>query len=159
MTIFYKTKENLNNAQIESIEKYANLKFPSEYKIHLLKHNGGKCNPNVFQFIEDGELTESCLDTFLAIYGGQVDSLKQDVDTYKIDEKRLPLHILPIANDSGGNLICVSCSGDDNGSIYFWDHENEVDYSTNSDSDYSNLFKVANSFNEFIDNLKEDLSL
>ena len=159
MVKFRETKNRLNSLKIDEIEKYVGLKFPHEYRLHLLNHNGGECEPNVFQFIENGELTESYIDTFLAIYAGSNDNLKQDIDTYKIDEKRLPHRMLPIANDPGGNLICISCEGNDNGRIYFWDHENEVDYSVSPDNDYSNLYIIANTFDEFINGLQKDLSL
>lgn len=158
MVIFSQTEASLNLLQIEVIEKFIGLDFPSEYKDHLLKHNGGQPSPNVFSFEEYGKLTDSCVDWLLAIYEGEYDNLKNYIDTYKIQEKRMPLHILPIAHDPGGNLICISCDYDNKGSIYFWDHEKEVDYNLSDDSDYSNLYLIANSFDEFIDGLKKDLN-
>lgn len=140
--------------EIVKIEKKINLKFPAEYKEHLLKYNGGQCTPNLFTFIENGTQTDSCIDWFLAIYDGEYDNLEQYIDIYKLDEKRLPIHIVPIAHDPGGNLICISCGSNDNGSVYFWDHESEVDYNTASDDDYSNLYLIADSFNNFLKNLK-----
>ena len=41
--------------------------------------------------------------------------------------------------------------------IYFWNHEKEVDYEVAGDSDYSNLYLIAMSFDEFMEQLKEDL--
>ncbi len=156
MPVFYNSKANLTLAQIEEIEQLYSLKFPEEYKLHLLKYNGGKCKPNVFKFTENGNLTKSDINDFLAIYDGNYDNLSDDINTYKVQEKRLPNNILPIGNDSGGNLICISCYGNDIGYVYFWDHENEIDYSVKDDSDYSNLYFVANSFNQFLDNLEEE---
>jgi cell wall assembly regulator SMI1 len=156
MATFSQTESQLNLAQIEEVEKYIGLNFPSEYKEHLLQNNGGQCSPNVFKFNENGAWTESCIDWFLAIYDGEYDNLKKYIETYKIEEKRLPDHILPIAHDPGGNLICISCHKNDEGHIYFWDHENEVDYKISNDNNYSNLYLVAKSFSEFIDGLKED---
>lgn len=156
MVTFSQTESQLNLNQIEEIEKYVGLKFPEEYKKHLLKYNGGRCSPNVFWFNENGKWTNSCIDWFLAIYDGEYDNLKKHIDMGKIEEKRMPSNILPIAHDPGGNLICISCSGEDRGYIYFWDHENEVDYNISDDTDYSNLYLIAKSFGEFIDGLKED---
>ena len=156
MATFSQMESQLNLTQIEEIEKYVGLNFPKEYKEHLLQNNGGQCSPNVFRFNENEKWTDSCIDWFLAIYDGEYDNLKKYIQTYKLEEKRLPIHILPIAHDPGGNLICTSCNTEDEGCIYFWDHENEVDYNISGDKDYSNLYFVAKSFNEFIDGLKED---
>ncbi len=155
MIEFERTEEKLTLSQIETIEKMVDLKFPDKYKNHLLNYNGGKCAPNIFSFLENGKISTSSIDWFLAIYNGKYDNLKKYIETYKIDKKRLPNHIVPIAHDAGGNLICISCKGDDAGSIYFWDHENEIDYTVSGDGDYSNLYFVAKSFNEFVDGLKE----
>ncbi len=156
MVTFSQTESKLNLTQIKEIEKYVNLKFHNEYKEHLLQYNGGQCLPNVFRFNENGKWAESCIDWFLAIYDGEYDNLKKYIQIYKIEEKRLPIHILPFAHDPGGNLICISCDNEDEGSIYFWDHENEVDYNASGDNDYSNLYFVAKSFNDFINELKQD---
>jgi hypothetical protein len=50
MAVFFKTEEKLNLSQIEEVEKLVALTFPADYKDHLLKHNGGKCKPNVLGF-------------------------------------------------------------------------------------------------------------
>ena len=154
MATFSQTEASLSLSQIEEIEKFVELDFPKEYKDHLLKHNGGQCVPNVFSFREKGKIADSCIDWFLAIYGGEYDNLKREIEMVKIQQKRMPTHILPIAHDPGGNLICISCNSIDNGYIYFWDHEKEVDYNTSNDSDYSNLYLIANGFNDFINGLK-----
>lgn len=156
MTVFSQTEISLNINQIENLEKYVGLNFPKEYKEHLLKYNGGQCYPNIFTFKEDGKVNYSVVDWFFAIYDGEYDNLKREIEMVKIEEKRMPTHILPIAHDPLGNLICISCGNNDEGYVYFWNHEKEVDYSSASDEDYSNLYLVAYSFNEFIDNLKEN---
>ena len=155
MVTFLKTESQLNIVQIKEVEDYVGLKFPKEYKEHLLRYNGGKCSPNIFKFNEKGKLTNSNIDWFLAIYDGVYDNLKYEIELVKIGEKRMPIQILPIAHDSGGNLICISCGGQDEGYVYFWDHENEVDYSISNDNDYSNLYLISESFNSFIDKLTD----
>jgi len=156
MITLSKTEPKINSSNIAELEEYVGLTFPLEYKKHLLQYNGGQCEPNVFSFFENGKKTDSCIDYFLAIYDGEYDNLKEYIKILKIDEKRLPSHILPIADDPGGNLICISCGNNDFGYIYFWDHEKEVDYSVEDDSNYSNLYLIAKSFNQFIEELKEE---
>lgn len=158
MVVFSQTESQLNSLQIEEIEKCVRLDFPIDYKNHLLKYNGGRCSPSIFKFNENEKRTESCIDWFLAIYDGKYDNLKEYIKTYKLDKKRFPMHILPIAHDPGGNLICISCDTEDKGKIYFWDHENEVNYDVTTDADYSNLYFVAKGLNEFIVGLKEEFA-
>jgi cell wall assembly regulator SMI1 len=150
MVTFSKMKKPLTSEEIKEIEDYVGLTFPGEYTSHLLKYNGGKCTPNVFTFLENGKKSSSCISWFLAIYDGEYNKLKDSIETFKIDEKRMPSHILPIANDPFGNQICISCGTLDYGYIYFWDHENEVDYSVSGDDDYSNLYLISRSLNEFL---------
>lgn len=156
MVILNLTERQTSIEEIKQIEELIGYQLPEEYKLHLLKYNGGMCEPNVFSFKEDGEMTSSCLHWFLAIYNGEGDNLRESIETFKLDEKRMPQHIIPIAHDPGGNQICISCDGQDKGAIYFWDHENEVDYSVSDDNDYSNLYFIASSFNEFLESLTAD---
>jgi hypothetical protein len=158
MVVFSQTESQLNSLQIEEIEKCVRLDFPIDYKNHLLKYNGGQCSPSIFKFYENKKWTESCIDWFLAIYDGEYDNLKNILKLTNLIKKRLPTHILPIALDPGGNLICISCGAEDKGSIYFWDHENEVNYDETTDADYSNLYFVAKSLNELIVGLKEEFA-
>jgi cell wall assembly regulator SMI1 len=154
MASFTQTENPINAKQLDDLESILGLKLPQDYRQHLLQHNGGQCSPNGFTFLEKEKQSESCIDWFLAIYDGKYDNLHKYIDIYKIDEKRLPTHIVPIAHDPGGNLICISCGSGDYGAVYFWDHEKEVDYSTADDSNYSNLFLIAPSFTLLIDGLK-----
>lgn len=153
MIVFAETEVKIDAFQIEEIEKLIGLKFPVPYKNHLLSHNGGQCIPNSFDFYEDGRMSQSSIDWFLAIYDGEFDNLSEYIKTYKLDEKRMPSHMIPIAHDPGGNLICISCGNSDYGFIYFWDHEKETDYADSDDEDYSNLHFIANSFHEFLEKL------
>lgn len=153
MIEFFETKKPITLKEIKEIEGYVGLTFPDDYKQHLLKYNGGWCKPNVFSLVEERIENYSCIDRFYAIYDGEYDNLKEFIDIFKKEEKRMPIHITPIAHDPGGNQICISCGIKDYGYIYFWDHENEVDYTVSGDDDYSNLYLIAKSFNEFLEGL------
>ena len=155
--IFSKTEATISLFQIEELENFFGFIFPDEYKKHLQKNNGGQCTPNMFGFNERGKQTYSSIDWFLAIYDGEYDNLEDYIITYKVKEKRLPSHILPIAHDPGGNLICISCGNNDYGYVYFWDHESEVNYNISNNNDYGNLHLIAKGLNEFIDSLKEEI--
>ncbi len=143
--------------ELDELERYAELTFPEAYQQHLKSYNGGRCEPSVFHFIENGNATSSTVDWFLPTRKESWGSVRDYIETYKIDEKRLPFGLLPIAHDPGGNLICLSCEKDDVGSAYFWDHETEVDYNTEDDSVRTNLYHIANSLPQFLASLVEEL--
>jgi hypothetical protein len=42
-------------------------------------------------------------------------------------DERVPGWLLPVASDEYGNLFAVSLREPDNGSVWFWDHEEEAD--------------------------------
>ncbi|MFY8035688.1 MAG: SMI1/KNR4 family protein [Cyclobacteriaceae bacterium] len=147
---FRNTESPIHIVEIEKLEKLIELKFPIDYVNHLLKFNGGRCSPNRFSFLENKKETTSSIDWFLAIYDGEFDNLERYILNYKVDEKRLPADIIPIAHDSGGNLVCISAY---DGKIYFWDHEKEVVSSDSGYDDFSNLYLVSNDFNNFLNNL------
>ncbi|MEM7174093.1 MAG: SMI1/KNR4 family protein [Bacteroidota bacterium] len=132
---------------IQALETKLQFSFPEAYKAHLLLFNGGRCAPSSFTFKEDGKTTESAVHFFLAINGHPYNDLLDYFETFKIDEKRMPNTIFPIAYDHNGNQICLDSL---DGNIYFWDHEREVDYTIADDSDRSNLYFIASSLKEFL---------
>lgn len=152
----FNTYPKLTLAEIEEVENFVGLTFPYEYKAHLLQYNGGECEPNIFSFWENGRETNSDINWFLGIHPEEDENLMDFIQSYKIEQMRLPRHILPFAFDSFGNLICISCGGSDAGKIYFWDHEKEVDYMGSDDLNYSNLYLIANNFDEFLDGLQDE---
>lgn len=149
MLEFFNTEDNLTLNDIRSIEIKYSLSFPDEYIKHLLVYNGGQCSPNIFEFSENGQATESNIDWFLAICDGKFDNLEDYITIYKVNEIRIPGSFIPIAHDPGGNLICISCS--DN-RIYFWDHERET-VNTNHHHP-ENVYFIANNLTELFNMLK-----
>ena len=145
MVKFFDTEKKLTLDEIKSMEAMYNLSFPDSYLKHLLAYNGGQCEPNIFEFVENEIVTDSDIDWFLAIYDGEFDNLKDYIKTYKIEKIRLPLDLIPIAHDSGGNLICISSQ---NGGIYFWDHEKEMPY-YKKEWEFNNVYLISASLQIF----------
>lgn len=151
-------KPSIKLNDISQLESKYQISFPEQYKNHLLRYNGGTPEPSIFLFNEQGRQTNSRVKYFYAINSGEVDDLEEVIEIFKIEEKRMPNHILPIADDPFGNVVCISSGESDYGYVYFWNHEKEIDYNVSDDSDYTNLYFIASSFNLFIDSLKEDIS-
>jgi hypothetical protein len=145
MVAFFDCSDTPTDTEISDLEKLIGLEFPQDYKDHIRKYNGGTCTPNIFTFLENGIETESDISYFLSISEDEYYTLKEYIVDFKLDEARLLSSYLPIATDSGGNLVCICCEGEDKGNIFFWDHEKED----------TNSYLVAKSLTTFLEGLKE----
>ena len=151
MITFFDTELKLMEEDLSKLEERISFELHKDYRKHLLNYNGGRCEPNVFSFIENGKETESNIDWFLAVYDGEHDNFEEYFNIYKIQNKRMPSEIFPIGHDPGGNLICMNRI---NGKVYFWNHEEEVNYNVLGDEVQSNLYLIAESLEDFILALK-----
>lgn len=141
----------ISERDIERIERTLSIKFPSDYRVFLLKTNGGiACGS--FDCL-DGE--HSCVGSFYPI------DANDDQDILKANEarkSRLPKDFVAIANDyGGGDEICIDCTpGETFGNVYFWDHEMEADPSQGMTPETAgNIHLIAPSFTKFLECLYE----
>jgi hypothetical protein len=98
--------------RLAAFEASLGTSLPDPYRAHLLAHNGGHVEGarkihelHHVHGIHDGPQWARFPDS-QAIYGGLV-----------------PRNLLPIADDPGGNLICLVLTGANRGAVWFWDHE------------------------------------
>lgn len=146
--IIEESEKPLTLEGLEAAEQRLQVVFPAEFREFLLKHNGGRPRPNTFEFIDtNGESSNSLIDFFLAIFDGNIDNLEIEYRARVAEDRLLP-HLVPIANDPFGNLICLSVRGEDQGKVYFWDHEIEPET-----AGYENMSLIADSFTEFLNKL------
>ncbi len=135
---------------IVEFEARRGVLLPLEYKQFLLKSNGGWPNPNVFE-VPGWHGQGNSLMSFYGIHEGEkVDRLDQACKVY---DERIPANLIPIAEDANGNAICIGWTGERKGKIYFWDHEDEIDEDGCLRYNDCTVFLVANSLQEFLDNL------
>lgn len=146
MAKIYGSHDNLSLKQIEIFENENNIKLTEKYVNFLLKSNGGKVKPNVFMI--SNEQGPSVLNVFYGI-GDMYDNL---TDFIEIMDERLPKGFIPIGDDPSGNVICLGTKEPYYDKIYFWDHEQEPEDS----DDMRNIYFLANSIDEFLDNLYDD---
>jgi cell wall assembly regulator SMI1 len=124
--------------QIDALERRIGVPLPADYRAYLAAQNGGRLENNneaaktIFGL---GELPD---------YTNMGDKL----DTYA---GRVPAWLLPVAQDEYGNLFAVSLRPRDNGSVWFWDHEEEADEGEPPTED--NLERKADSWTGFLDGL------
>lgn len=136
--------------QIEDFADRQGLTLPPSYKEFLLDTNGGEPMPNEFE-VPNWLGESSMVQAFFGIHDGENNNLAAKIDMFK---NRLPQGFVPIASDPAGNLLCLGTNGDDEGRIYFWDHEEELDDDGLSKKDFSNMYRIANNINEFLAELR-----
>ncbi|MGL4426185.1 MAG: SMI1/KNR4 family protein [Alphaproteobacteria bacterium] len=146
-----KENGNIDENILRAIEQFWGFQLPKSYREFIIRKNGGVPLRKIFDFKDktDG----SCLVDFFGFVKDFCTNLLLK-RVYAGD--RVPENTLPIAADVYGNLILLSVKGPDRGKIYFWDHEMEADTDHGETPDYSNLTLVADSFDEFIQNLKSE---
>ena len=137
----------LTEKDILEFEEYLGFELPQDYRKFLKEYNGGipDYNKNCF-YIKDLK-EETMLDVLYGINIEKNFDLKEWNDEYGCD--LLP-KMLIIGSDPGGMMIILS-SDEKDGGIYLWDHAHEYEQSTEE----LNSYKIADSFQEFIENLKE----
>ena len=145
-----KNPESVEISKIENFEKDNHIVLDTIYKCFLNKENGGEPLKNIFIYNFKKNLF-SDIDCFFGIDKDKNFDLKFQNNFYK---NRIPKNMIAIAEDCVTNLILLSVKGDDYGKVYYWDHEMEAN--NGEEADYSNLTFLANSFGEFIDNLKSE---
>ncbi|WP_106495641.1 SMI1/KNR4 family protein [Lentibacillus sp. Marseille-P4043] len=138
--------KKLTLEEIGQFEMKNNVKLTKKYKEFLLQWNGGYPEPSLFWI--SNEHGVSVLNKFYGI-GDLYSNLEDYIDIY---EYRLPDGFIPIADDPGGNAICLGTENPYYEKIYFWDHEQE---SENPD-DMTNMHFLADDINEFLNKLYED---
>jgi cell wall assembly regulator SMI1 len=146
------SEASISASELEAIEKKLGIHLPDQYRSFLLVHNGGRPTPSIFRYRnEAGPYTDSEVDWFLAIQSKDYNDFETYYDRYKIHRIRMPTELVPIADDPGGNVICIVVDGPKLGAVYFWDHEEEQDLPS-----YKNVHLIANSFDEFMNLLSEN---
>ncbi|MDT0110525.1 SMI1/KNR4 family protein [Listeria booriae] len=137
------SNKKATSAAIEEFEQRYNLKLAEDYKKFLLDFNGGCADPNVFEISK--EQGESALNT---LYGlGIDDEYDELASVYESLDGIIPSGFISIADDSGGNQICLGVDDDYFGKVFVWIHDMEIE------EDMDNMFLLADDFKLFLNNL------
>lgn len=156
----------INFFDLEKIKQIKGSELPEDYKEFLLTNNGGEPSQDcdTFEIKNYSSNHESGFDSVRMFYGicDENQSVMYTYDIFnkmKIRYNRVPHELLPIANDSFGNEVCLCVKGKNYGKIFFWDHDNEAMAQSQSRKPWwNNIYEVARSFTEFTKSLhKYDL--
>jgi hypothetical protein len=66
---------------------------------------------------------------------------------------RIPSNLFPIA-DVGGSMICLGTGGDYDRKVWLWNSEEEEEVLTEEQTNYSNVYRLADSLEDFIEKLR-----
>lgn len=135
--------EAVTPEELKVFEEKIGHPLPSAYREFLLAHNGGRPIPSVID-INDCPSGATDVQVFLGLTGPfESETLEWSWDVFR---GRIPERLLPIADDSFGNLFCLSLTGNDVGQVFFLDRYEESE---------SRPYFVAKDFNEFLDKIYE----
>jgi hypothetical protein len=135
------------------IEREIKSELPDNYTDFLINYGGFVCKGYCYPLSSESKAALAIVNVFFGYLTDGYDLLDA-WHTYKDEEDlRMPRSFLPIATDPGGNMFCLSLFGEDEGKVYFWDHELEEMPEPGEEPGYSNVTLLANSFDEFIDSL------
>jgi hypothetical protein len=132
---------------IRRLETEIGAPLPDDYRGFLAEF-GGATFPELFEapITEPGHPGEyACPWVFFGFYNPDARGIPHSHDlrsNYSEYKSRVRFGLIPIAEAIGGNLICLSVSGSNRGSVYYWDHET------------NDVWLVSNSFDEFLSSLQ-----
>lgn len=128
--------------QISFVEKLISAELPSSYIALLMFSNGGHPELDTFYFEAEGSRQEWSIGRFFHI-SSDLESTENVVWNYKNRWSGAPREFLPIADDGGGNLICLDLTDPGNNRVVLWVH----------DIPDQPIVYIAGSFKEFIEAL------
>ncbi len=162
---------------ITSFENEFDVKLPADYRAFLKVH-GGKIGEATCKFKEPTPMgSDSLINTFYGFSDASYEdiiSMTDLIDGYPV--------VIAIGSDGLGSMFWLMCQGPSTGAVLLHDHENRSSWSDekfysmfsnlapeikdylemrksgvlpHKDEGLEDIYKVANSFTEFINNLEE----
>jgi hypothetical protein len=147
---FFDSGPAVTRKAVEKVSQRLRLPFPPLYVDFLVARNGGVAVPQKFPIRGCKRDTHGYVQVFY-----RVEELADQARTFR---RRMPPGLLPIANDPGGNLICLACEGSGKrpGRVFFWEMEFEADTGEGETVGWRNLYHIADNFGAFLRALEPD---
>lgn len=132
MNIICRSVSGLKSKTIfDEIQNKYNISFPNEMLEFFKKNNGGSPYKKEFM-VDDMEYEVRC---FLSFNCEDYNAIQKPLDSFQKETKG---KIVPVAKDSGDSYFCLNV---ENGKVYYWD------------KDENNYYKIADTFEAFINHL------
>ena len=133
---------------IKAFEEKYNIELPPEYRSFLHEFNGGETTESLYKATIKNKPNTLVLNELLGITGKNCD-LEWTNNTWNDD---IPAGLFVIGVDPGGNGFLIGlCGTEFEGKVYFLLHDLSVE------NPMDRVFWVANSFNEFLEGLFENI--
>jgi len=111
-------------AEFAALERQLGGSLPGEYRYFIERYGGGMLGGSdrtvEAPMLEPCPWGDTALPEEFYLVGEGEDSVQEQIGTYA---SRLPRGVMPIADDAGGNQVCLDVAGENPGSVWFWDHE------------------------------------
>lgn len=134
----------LDPATLTGFEQAIHGSLPTDYREFLLRHNGPLVQPMEFNV---SDYSDSIHEHFYGLH----DVLHRDLrSTYLNSSDEFPSDLMPVAEDGGGNYVCIGLGGRFGSRVYFLDHE-----LYDQSDDTSGVIPIADSFSQFLEGLFE----
>lgn len=141
MTVGYRRQAEPAPAEdVERLERRIGRPLPAAYRDYLRHRDGGRLEDN----------SEAVNEIFGV--GPDAPEWANMWDKLEVYADRVPNWLLPVASDAFGNLFAVSLRDNDNGSVWFWDHEREAD--EDEPPTETNLKRKAPDWRSFVESLQ-----
>jgi hypothetical protein len=144
MVIINDNGSRLTESQVADLESRIGLPLPDDYRRFLLENNGGSPTPDVIK-VNGIQGSETDLGVFFGI-DRSIESENIEWNLHVMSD-RVGRPLMPIADDSGGNVFFLSLSGHDRNSIYY-----HYFWGPGADGE---LYLVATSFTSFLEKIRQ----
>lgn len=141
----------IGKSEILSLEKHLGVSFPDDYRTFLLQYNGGR--PALY--VMDGPFGKLGVNNLYGI--GKIKGRVYDIaECFEDLDYRLPKGFIPIGDNAGGDQLLIATDGAGVSGVFLFDHENEPADANIPWENFPNLYKLSDSFNEFLGSLQSD---
>jgi hypothetical protein len=148
-------RQNFSGQDIQEIEKEIGCKLPDDYADFLIHYGGSFIYSAMYPFPSpffNG--VQGGVERFYSIpMVGREFRVSSGLHALMLsdrEEELVPANLLPISDGLGQNQICISLYGADQGHVYWLFGEEGEMIEDGEERGYSNLYFIANSFDEFI---------
>jgi hypothetical protein len=140
----------LSESRLKAFEEELGVRLPDAYREFLLRFNGGRWKSRIFRVSDkEGESEVH------HVYG-----LHEGPDFSRLDRAweslrgTIPPSVIPIADDPGGNKICLGIGGSDRAKVFFCEHEWARNERGEAIQKYA-LSQISGSFEDFVAGLEK----